>query len=101
IAVGTLFRDEFSMLDRDTFEALLAGLARAQLLEIHDDAFEKDGRRIAFQRLSLAGKGCRAQRGPIAAQIPAAFVAPAPTKKTVRRFARRRTTTKRARAACD
>jgi DNA topoisomerase-3 len=43
--------------DRKLFDRLAGGLARAGLLTITDDAFEKDGRKIAFQRLALTPRG--------------------------------------------
>ncbi len=44
---------------RKRFEALLVGLARAGMLTLTDDVFEKDGKPIQFQRAALtpAGRG--------------------------------------------
>jgi DNA topoisomerase-3 len=89
ITVGMLHRDAFADLDRDDLEGLVAGLSRAQMVEVFDDVFTKGGKQIAFQRLVLTEKGQRAQAsGPIAAQIPVAFVAPVSAKK--RRGSRKR-----------
>jgi DNA topoisomerase III len=58
-STGKLFRDHFepSGCDRRTFEHLIGGLARAGLVRIEQDSFEKDGRRIDFQRASLTREG--------------------------------------------
>lgn len=42
---------------RRQFDRLLGGLARAGLLRLVDDAFEKDGRKISFQRAALTPAG--------------------------------------------
>ncbi len=59
LSTGQLFRNvgEPEGLDRRAFERLLSGLARATLLEIADDAFEKQGRLIHFQRAWLTSEG--------------------------------------------
>src|SRR5262249_52840706 len=41
------------------FEHLLGGMARAGLLRLQDDAFEKDGKTIRFQRATLTPEGYR------------------------------------------
>ena len=46
-----------ALLDRKLFEQLLGGAARAGLVRLERDAFEKDGRTIAFQRVYLTGEG--------------------------------------------
>jgi DNA topoisomerase-3 len=43
--------------DRRRFDALLAALVRAGLVRSEEDAFEKEGKRIAFTRVSLAAAG--------------------------------------------
>ena len=43
--------------DRRAFEELLGGLQRAGLVRIERDEFEKDGRTITFQRVSLTPEG--------------------------------------------
>jgi DNA topoisomerase-3 len=48
--------------DRGAFEALLAGLARAGLVEMRADSFVKDGKTIRFQRVHLTREG-RLARG--------------------------------------
>ena len=47
--------DELS--DRKSFERLLGGMARAGLLKLQEDAFEKDGKTIRFQRAVLTPEG--------------------------------------------
>ncbi len=49
--------DELS--NRKSFEHLLGGMARAGLLRLQDDAFEKDGKTIRFQRATLTPEGYR------------------------------------------
>jgi DNA topoisomerase-3 len=49
--------DELS--DRKSFERLLGGMTRAGLLKLQDDAFEKDGKTIRFQRATLTPEGYR------------------------------------------
>jgi len=44
-------------LPRKQFEALVGGLARAGLLDLVDDSFQKDGRTIHFSRATLTHKG--------------------------------------------
>lgn len=65
---GQLHREsgaEGSGLDRRAFEHLLGGLARAGLIDVVRDTFEKDGRTIAFQRVSLTADGRRAQEADL------------------------------------
>jgi DNA topoisomerase-3 len=45
--------------ERRAFERLLGGLARAGLLELAQDSFEKDGREIHFKRATLTPAGYR------------------------------------------
>jgi DNA topoisomerase-3 len=40
-------------LDRRSFEHLLGGLVRAGLVRVSEESFEKDGKRIEYQRASL------------------------------------------------
>ncbi|XXT24877.1 DNA topoisomerase 3 [Sorangium sp. So ce429] len=56
---GRLYREAFAggSLERRDFEHLLGGLARAGLVHVRDDSFEKDGETIAFQRASLTPRG--------------------------------------------
>jgi len=54
-STGSLHRNHFSdgLVDRHTFEFLISGLARARLIKVWDDSFEKDGKVIPFQRAAL------------------------------------------------
>ncbi len=56
IAAGTLFR-ESGVPERRDFELLVSGLVRANLASSREDTFEKDGKQISFQRLSLTARG--------------------------------------------
>jgi len=51
------FGDSPAPEDRRRFDALLAALVRAGLVRAEEDAFEKEGRRIAFTRVSLTAAG--------------------------------------------
>jgi DNA topoisomerase-3 len=59
LAAGALYRNSGldGSLDRRGFELVVSGLVRAGLVSARDDAFEKDGQRITFQRLSLSERG--------------------------------------------
>jgi DNA topoisomerase-3 len=61
-ATGRLHRELFgeAMARRD-FERLVGGLVRAQLVRLEEDSFEKDGKVIVFQRLTLTPDGQRAR----------------------------------------
>ncbi|HLM71174.1 MAG TPA: RecQ family zinc-binding domain-containing protein, partial [Polyangiaceae bacterium] len=61
LPTGRLYRENFgdSALDRRSFEHLLGGLARAGLVRLSEESFEKDGERIAFQRAYLTAEGWR------------------------------------------
>ncbi|XXF78677.1 DNA topoisomerase 3 [Myxococcaceae bacterium GXIMD 01537] len=57
---GRLHRELFGeALPRRDFERLVGGLVRAGLARLDEDSFEKDGRNIVFQRLSLTAEGRR------------------------------------------
>jgi len=57
-ATGRLHREVFGeSLARDDFENLLGALARAGLVEIRDDAFERDGKVIRFRRVRTTDRG--------------------------------------------
>jgi DNA topoisomerase-3 len=59
-ATGRLHRELFGeSLPRREFERLVGGLVRAGLARLSEDAFEKDGQRITFQRLALTSEGQR------------------------------------------
>ena len=60
-STGQVFREACpeDLSDRRSFERLLGGMSRAGLLEISEDAFEKEGRTIRFQRATLTPAGYR------------------------------------------
>ena len=59
-ATGRLHRGIFGeSLARDDFENLIGALARAGLVEVRDDAFERDGRVIRFRRVRTTDRGRR------------------------------------------
>lgn len=62
---GQLHRDLGSSLDlgRKPFEKLLRTLARARLVELEEDSFDKDGQTIRFRRVTLRPEGYRAATG--------------------------------------
>jgi DNA topoisomerase-3 len=80
--------------DRREFERLLGGLARAGLVRLTPDTFEKDGRTITFQRAALTPEGRSAGPAEIAA-VPLEEAAPAtarPRKRALPKPAKRRRT---------
>ncbi|MBF5043400.1 RecQ family ATP-dependent DNA helicase [Aggregicoccus sp. 17bor-14] len=61
-ATGRLHRELFAdALPRRAFERLVGGLVRAGLVRLSDDAFEKDGKTIPFQRAHLTHEGREAR----------------------------------------
>jgi DNA topoisomerase-3 len=87
-STGQLFReltaDGHPTLERKAFERLLGGLARANLVTVQEDSFEKEGQLIRFQRATLTGDGFLGGTTP--AEITALVqlteeAAPAPKKK--------------------
>jgi DNA topoisomerase-3 len=57
-ATGRLHREVFGEdLDRRSFEHLLGGLARAGLVRVSEESFEKDGKTIEYQRAWLTREG--------------------------------------------
>lgn len=66
-STGRLFRDvvEGEGVERQSYEAIVSGLSRAGLVIVQDDDFEKDGRRIAYQRIRLTPKGRTARPGDL------------------------------------
>jgi DNA topoisomerase-3 len=60
-ATGRMFRELLEgQFKRDEFELFLTALARAGKITIHEDAFEKDGSLIRFQRARLTAGGAAA-----------------------------------------
>jgi DNA topoisomerase-3 len=57
-ATGRLHRELFGeSISRDESETLIGALARAGLVQVRDDAFERDGRVIQFRRARLTPRG--------------------------------------------
>jgi DNA topoisomerase-3 len=73
-ATGRLHRELFGeALARRDFERLLGGLVRASLVRLSEDTFEKDGRSISFQRVSLTAEGQRTRvlaEGQVSLPLP-------------------------------
>ena len=70
-STGQLFRrtcgdGAYPPVDRRGFERLLGGLARAGLVEVTEDSFEKDGEVIYFSRARLTTDGFRSDTGDVA-----------------------------------
>jgi DNA topoisomerase-3 len=68
LATGQLHRELADAVpERREFEGLLGGLARAGLVRLSPDTFEKDGRTITFQRAALTPEGRSAGPAELAA----------------------------------
>jgi hypothetical protein len=81
-ATGRLHRELFGDkgLDCRSFEHLLGGLSRAGFVEVRDASFQKDGERIAFQRMSLTEEGHEKSVGALG-YVPVQEVAPKVKKR--------------------
>jgi DNA topoisomerase III len=67
-ATGQLHREVADAIpERREFEGLLGGLARAGLVRLSPDTFEKEGRTISFQRAALTPEGRAAGSAELAA----------------------------------
>lgn len=66
-SVGTLHRNHGAGMERRDFEALVAALARAGMVMVQADVFEKDGQSIPFQRLTVTQAGRTARTGDLSA----------------------------------
>jgi DNA topoisomerase-3 len=84
-STGQLFREVCpeDLSDRRSFERLLGSLSRAGLLQISEDAFEKEGRTIRFQRATLTPAGYRGEPGALS-QVEIAEEMPKTRKKRQR-----------------
>lgn len=84
-ATGRLHREVFGeSLARDDFENLIGALARAGLVEVRDDAFERDGKVIRFRRVRTTDRG-RAPGAVEAVRVPVAPESTLPEAKLTRR----------------
>ena len=94
-ATGRLHREVFGeALARDDFENLLGALARAGLVEVRDDAFERDGKVIRFRRVRTTDRG-RADGAIASVRVPVAPELTFPASRPARRRRGPRTRTKR------
>ncbi|XXX81699.1 DNA topoisomerase 3 [Sorangium sp. So ce134] len=77
---GRLYREVFAdgSLERRDFEHLLGGLARAGLVDVREDSFEKAGELITYQRASLTPRG-RLGEAPV--DVPLAKTPPKVKKR--------------------
>ena len=102
LATGQLHREVADAVpDRRDFEALLGGLARAGLVRLSPDTFEKEGRTITFQRAALTPEGRSAGPADLAA-VPVEETAPAaarPRKRSLPKPPRKRRAAARAGSA--
>ncbi|HEY3448107.1 MAG TPA: ATP-dependent DNA helicase RecQ [Myxococcales bacterium] len=59
LSTGNLFKNAFpdGALERKTFERMLDALARAKIVLLSEDAFEKEGQMIRFRRIKLGPAG--------------------------------------------
>jgi DNA topoisomerase-3 len=70
-AVGTLHRNEGAALARHDFEAIVSSLIRNGMASSRPDVFEKDGKSIPFNRLTLTPLGEKAHARTLSAiQVP-------------------------------
>ena len=92
-SVGTLHRNEGDALERHEFETLVSALVRAGMVTIRADVFEKDGKSIPFNWLTLTRIDAKSHARTLAAiQVPAKQV---PRRKTRSSRAKPKTRTKK------
>ncbi|MBC7690694.1 MAG: ATP-dependent DNA helicase RecQ [Methylotenera sp.] len=83
MGTGRLFTEAFAEnprvkrvdppVERKEYEHLLRGLARAEMITLKEDAFEKDGKCITYQRAALTAAGrkaVKAEQGSITLAFP-------------------------------
>jgi len=98
LATGRLHREHFDekRLDRRSFEHLLGGLIRAQLVTVELATFRnKDGQRIDFQRAELTPAGVERARNPSLPPLPVKVEAQPYTRSRKTAPKRRPKTTRR------
>jgi DNA topoisomerase-3 len=84
-ATGRLHREVFGEgLARDDFEKLLGAMARAGLVEVRDDAFERDGKVIRFRRVRTTERA-REPGAVGSVRVPVSPESDLPPAKTSRR----------------
>jgi len=91
-ATGRLHREHFDdkILDRRQFERLLGALARAKLVELYEDSFEKGGTTIRYQRASITTEGREVEQLDREALVELVQVADEPAKKTGAKFKKKK-----------
>jgi len=62
-STGKLHQEFGGQFDRDTFEQLLAAVARAGLIEIKEATFTTEGREIVFRKVTLTWEGSQPDSG--------------------------------------
>lgn len=82
-STGKLHRDHFNEreVDRRLFERVMGALARAKLVTLFEDSFEKDGKTIRYQRASLTPAGLALLRSNPASWAECIPIAEEPVKK--------------------
>ena len=76
-SIGTLHRNAASALERHDFEMLVSSLVRGGMVSSHAAIFEKDGKTIPFQRLTLTRLGEKTNVRILAAlQVPVKVATP-------------------------
>jgi len=72
-AVGKLYRESFpdEKLKRQAYEQILSGLRRAGLVDVSESSFEKDGKKIVYQRVALTDQGRQEGFSPTGITLPA------------------------------
>jgi DNA topoisomerase-3 len=93
LSVGTLHRNEGAAMERHDFETLVSALVRAGMVTIRADVFEKDGKSIPFNWLTLTRIDAKSHARTLAAiQVPAKQV---PRRKGPSSRAKPKTRTKK------
>lgn len=89
-AVGKLFRDiGEGYVQRKRFDDVLAAMRRQGLVDVHEDDFEKDGKVIRFQRVSITSAGA-ALRGAVSElRLSAPLLGGDKAKRSTRRSSER------------
>jgi DNA topoisomerase-3 len=88
---GRLFKQLANGPERHTFERMLAGLARAGLIEMADAVFETEGREIPYKRVALTAAGRALEpEAPVEFDVTAGVAAPQKVRKKKSKRARRR-----------
>ncbi len=79
---------------RNDFEEILAGMARAGLVELLDASFEKDGKQIPYRNVKLTQEGIKADQDAIASFVMKETGAPGAKRGTTKKSRAARTAKK-------